>query len=70
MAPVKKTETNDQGIRCADHATSSIRKNWHYVANKRRSLGWYSSLAGHNRLLGRLFLLFLFYFYLFIYVDV
>jgi hypothetical protein len=28
-APVKKTETNDRGIRCADHATPSIRKSWH-----------------------------------------
>jgi hypothetical protein len=32
------------GIRCADHATPSIRKSWHY-ADKRRSLGRYSSLA-------------------------
>jgi hypothetical protein len=26
------------GIRCADHATPSISKSWHYFANKRRSL--------------------------------
>jgi hypothetical protein len=47
-APVKKTETNDRGIRCADHATPSIRKTWHYFANKRRSLGRHSSLAGQS----------------------
>jgi hypothetical protein len=34
--PVKKPETNDRGMRCADHATPSIRKSWHYFANKRR----------------------------------
>jgi hypothetical protein len=44
-APVKKTETNDRGDRCADHATLSIRIIWHYFANKRRSLGRHSSLA-------------------------
>jgi hypothetical protein len=27
--PVKKTELTTGGIRCADHATSSIRKSWH-----------------------------------------
>jgi hypothetical protein len=36
------------GIRCADHATPSIRKSWHYFANKRRLLGRYSSLADQN----------------------
>jgi hypothetical protein len=44
-APVKKTETNDRGILCADHATPSIRKSWHYFPNKRRSLGRHSSIA-------------------------
>jgi hypothetical protein len=33
------------GIRCADHATHSIRKSWRYFANKRPSLGRHSSLA-------------------------
>jgi hypothetical protein len=47
-APVKKIETNDREIRCADHATPSIRKNWHYFANKRMSLGRYSSLADQS----------------------
>jgi hypothetical protein len=36
------------GIRCADHATPSIRKSWHYFANKWRSLGRYSSLADQS----------------------
>jgi hypothetical protein len=27
--PVKKTELTARGIRCADHATPSIRKSWH-----------------------------------------
>jgi hypothetical protein len=27
--PVKKTELTTGGIRCADHATPSIRKSWH-----------------------------------------
>jgi hypothetical protein len=31
-------------IRCADHATPSIRKSWHYLRNNRRSLGRYSLL--------------------------
>jgi hypothetical protein len=35
-------------IRCADHATPSIRKSWHYFANKRRSLGRHSSLADQS----------------------
>jgi hypothetical protein len=47
-APVKKTETTTGGIRCADHATPSIRKSWHYFANKRRSLGRHSSLADQS----------------------
>jgi hypothetical protein len=36
------------GIRCADHVTPSIRKSWHYFANKRRPLGRYSSLADYK----------------------
>jgi hypothetical protein len=36
---------NDRGIRCADHATPSIRKSDTNFADKRRSLGRYSSLA-------------------------
>jgi hypothetical protein len=28
-APVKKTELTTGGIRCAYHATPSIRKSWH-----------------------------------------
>jgi hypothetical protein len=47
-AAVKKTETNDRGIRCADHATPSIRKSWHYFAKKRRSFGRHSSLADQS----------------------
>jgi hypothetical protein len=47
-APVKKTETTTGGIRCADHATPSIRKSSHYFANKRRSLGGHSSLADQS----------------------
>jgi hypothetical protein len=47
-ALIKKTETNDRGIRCADHATPSIRTSWHYFANKRRSLGRHSSLADQS----------------------
>jgi hypothetical protein len=47
-APVKKTETTTGGIRCADHATSSIRKSWYYFANKRRSLGRHSLLADQS----------------------
>jgi hypothetical protein len=46
--PVKKTDTNERGIRCADHATPSIRNSWHYFANKRRSLGRHSSLADQS----------------------
>jgi hypothetical protein len=37
------------GIRCADHATPSISKSWHYFAYKRRSLGRHSSLADQSR---------------------
>jgi hypothetical protein len=47
-ASVKKIQTNDRGIRCADHATPSIRKSFHYFANKRRSLGRHSSLADQS----------------------
>jgi hypothetical protein len=36
------------GTRWADHATPSISKSWHYLANKRRLLGWYSSLANQS----------------------
>jgi hypothetical protein len=38
-APVKKTDNTTGGIRCAHHATPSIRKSWYYFAKKRRSLG-------------------------------
>jgi hypothetical protein len=47
-APVKKTENTTGGILCADHATPSIRKSWHYFAKKRRSLGRHSSLADQS----------------------
>jgi hypothetical protein len=47
-APVKKTENTTGGIRCTDHATSSIRKSWYYFAKKRRSLGRHSSLADQS----------------------
>jgi hypothetical protein len=46
--PVKKTENTTGGIRCADHATPSIGKSWHYFAKKRRSLGRHSSLADQS----------------------
>jgi hypothetical protein len=36
------------GIRCADHATPSVRKSSHYFANKRRSLGRHCSLADQS----------------------
>jgi hypothetical protein len=36
------------GIRCADHATPSIRKSWYYFAKKRRSLGRHRSLADQS----------------------
>jgi hypothetical protein len=48
VALVKKTETYDRGIRCADHATPSILKSWHYFANNRRSLDRHSSLADQS----------------------
>jgi hypothetical protein len=35
-------------IRCADHATLSIRKSWYYFAKKRRLLGRHSSLADQS----------------------
>jgi hypothetical protein len=41
----RKSRLTTVGIRCADHATSSIRKSWHCFANKGRSLGRHSSLA-------------------------
>jgi hypothetical protein len=44
-APVKKTENKAVGIRHADHVAPSIRKVDNHFANKRRSLGRYSSLA-------------------------
>jgi hypothetical protein len=47
-APVKKTENTTGGIRCADHATPSIRNSWYYFAKKRRSLGRHSSLADQS----------------------
>jgi hypothetical protein len=45
-APVKKTENTTGGIRCADHATPSIRKSWYYFA--KRSLGRLSLLADQS----------------------
>jgi hypothetical protein len=47
-APVKKTENTIGGMRCADHATPSIRKSWRYFAKKRRSLGRHSSLVDQS----------------------
>jgi hypothetical protein len=44
----RKSRLTTVGIRCADHATPSIRKSWHYFANKRRSLGRHSSLADQS----------------------
>jgi hypothetical protein len=43
-APVQKTENTAGGIRHADHVAPSIRTSWRF-ADKRRSLGRYSSLA-------------------------
>jgi hypothetical protein len=40
-----KTENNAIGIRHADHVAPSIRKTGNHFANKRQSLGRYSSLA-------------------------
>jgi hypothetical protein len=44
----RKPRLTTWGIRCADHASPSIRRSWHYFANKRRSLGRHSSLADQN----------------------
>jgi hypothetical protein len=44
-APVYKTYNTAVGIRHADHVAPSIRKSWLHFADKRRSLGQYSSLA-------------------------
>jgi hypothetical protein len=44
-APIQKTENTAVGIRHADHVAPSIRKIGNRIANKRRSLGRYSSLA-------------------------
>jgi hypothetical protein len=45
-APVKKTENTAVGIRHSDHVAPSIRKKvGNHFADKRRSLGRYSSLA-------------------------
>jgi hypothetical protein len=41
----QESRINGRGIRCADHATPSIRKRWHCFADKRRSLGRYNSLS-------------------------
>jgi hypothetical protein len=38
-----KAENTAVGIRHADHVAPSVRKRWHYFADKRRSLGRYSS---------------------------
>jgi hypothetical protein len=38
----------ERGIRCADHATPSIRKSWYYFAKKRRSLGRHGWLADQS----------------------
>jgi hypothetical protein len=45
----QENQEYNRGIRCADHATPSIRKTWYYFAKKRRSLGRYSSLADQSR---------------------
>jgi hypothetical protein len=45
---LEKSRLTTVGIRYADHATPSLRKSWHYFANKRWSLGRYSSLADQS----------------------
>jgi hypothetical protein len=44
-APVYKTENTAVGIRHADNVAPSIHKSWQSLADERRSLGRYSSLA-------------------------
>jgi hypothetical protein len=44
-APVSKTENTTVRIRHAGHVAPSVRKSWQHFADKRRSLGRYSSLA-------------------------
>jgi hypothetical protein len=44
-APAYKTENTAVGIRHTDHVAPSIRKIGNHFADKRRSLGRYSSLA-------------------------
>jgi hypothetical protein len=43
--PVYKSENTAVGISCADHATPSIRNRRYNLADKRRSLGRYISVA-------------------------
>jgi hypothetical protein len=45
----RKPRLTTGGISCADYATPSIHKSWHYFANKRRSLGRHSSLADQSQ---------------------
>jgi hypothetical protein len=60
LFPVKKTELTARGIRCADHATPSIRKVGTNFANKRRSVGIVRlRTKGHGVFLLWLLLLFL-----------
>jgi hypothetical protein len=44
-SPSGKSRLTTGGIRCADHATPSFRKSWHYFAKKRLSLDRHSSHA-------------------------